>query len=48
MINLTVTAGIKSEEVVCNARPQSFHTRKQAFHTSVLGENKGIHLSSEA
>lgn len=28
--HLTVTAGTKSEKVVCNVRLLSFHTRKQA------------------
>lgn len=53
-ISLTVTAGMKSEKVVCNARPQSFHTRNKS-HSFILvlssfrrAWNKGIYLSNEA
>lgn len=52
MINLTATAGMKSEKAVCNARPWNFtldkpHSFILVFSSFRRAWNKGIHLSSE-
>lgn len=54
-ISLTVTAGMKSEQVVCNAMPHTVFLLENKPHSFILvfssfrrAWNKGIHLSSEA